>query len=260
MPKPPTKVIYITLILTALCILWGGNAFCAKVIKLTSDPYCPLICDPKKEGKSGYMVDVARAVFEESGYSVELYIRPWSRGILDVRYGKYDGLVGCWKNHAPDFIFPENEIGKSSAKFYVRKGNPWRFNGIKSLKKVKFGIVQDYDYSDEKDYIRDNPDKVDAVAGEDALERNIKKIMLGRIDVIEDNETVVQYTLKKLGLRDQIIEAGTDKKPDYYFIAFSPKNPKSKKYAKILSDGIMKLRQTGKLGEILDKYGIKDWK
>jgi len=44
------------------------------------------------------------------------------------------------------------------------------------------------------------------------------------------------------------------------YIAFSPKNPNSKKYAKILSDGMLEIKRSGELQKILDKYSIKSKK
>ena len=43
------------------------------------------------------------------------------------------------------------------------------------------------------------------------------------------------------------------------YIAFSPQKPESHKLAKILSEGMLKLRESGKLEEILNKYGLSDW-
>ena len=44
------------------------------------------------------------------------------------------------------------------------------------------------------------------------------------------------------------------------YLAFSPKNPKSKSYARLISKGIIEMRASGDLQKILDKYGMRDWK
>ncbi|SFV56538.1 ABC transporter, periplasmic domain [hydrothermal vent metagenome] len=46
---------------------------------------------------------------------------------------------------------------------------------------------------------------------------------------------------------------------DNVYLAFSPNNPHSKEYAKILSEGINTLRKSGELDKILAKYGLHDW-
>jgi polar amino acid transport system substrate-binding protein len=43
-------------------------------------------------------------------------------------------------------------------------------------------------------------------------------------------------------------------------MAFSPKNPKSKEYAKLLSAGIEQMRLSGELSKILAKYQLTDWR
>lgn len=43
------------------------------------------------------------------------------------------------------------------------------------------------------------------------------------------------------------------------YMAFSPKGNNSKKYAAILSKGMIEIRENGTLKEILAKYGLKDW-
>jgi len=47
---------------------------------------------------------------------------------------------------------------------------------------------------------------------------------------------------------------------DYIYIAFSPKRADSQRYARMLSEGVVPLRRTGRLAVTLSKYGFKDWK
>lgn len=48
--------------------------------------------------------------------------------------------------------------------------------------------------------------------------------------------------------------------PTENFIAFSPVNPKSREYAAILDRGMAEMRASGRLRQILQRYGVKDWK
>jgi polar amino acid transport system substrate-binding protein len=48
-------------------------------------------------------------------------------------------------------------------------------------------------------------------------------------------------------------------KPDEVTIALSPKDPKAKEYAKLLSDTVVAMRKDGRLKSLLTKYGISDW-
>ncbi|QTA83556.1 Uncharacterized protein dnl_59690 [Desulfonema limicola] len=59
---------------------------------------------------------------------------------------------------------------------------------------------------------------------------------------------------------DKIECAGYGSEVSFIYIAFSPVNPESSKYARILSQGIIELREKGRLQQILGKYHLKDWK
>ena len=46
----------------------------------------------------------------------------------------------------------------------------------------------------------------------------------------------------------------------HLYVGFSPTHPKeSREMASIFESGIMKLRKSGKLDKILNKYGLHDW-
>ncbi|MBF0379047.1 MAG: hypothetical protein HQK72_16440, partial [Desulfamplus sp.] len=66
----------------------------------------------------------------------------------------------------------------------------------------------------------------------------------------------------QMGVLQDVEIAGTlpTDKTDYIFIAFSPNNPKSKDYATLITEGIKEMRANGKLKEILNSYGLEDWK
>ena len=86
------------------------------------------------------------------------------------------------------------------------------------------------------------------------------KLLENRIDAIVDNEAVILNVARKMGVVDRVSPAGQGTEPSFIYIAFSPKNEDSERYAHILSQGIIRLRANGRLREILGRYGIKDWK
>jgi len=70
-----------------------------------------------------------------------------------------------------------------------------------------------------------------------------------------------------MGVWDKIEDAGIDPisskeslDESKLYIAFSPKNPKSKEYAKLITDGIEQMRLSGELSQILAKYKLTDWR
>jgi polar amino acid transport system substrate-binding protein len=75
---------------------------------------------------------------------------------------------------------------------------------------------------------------------------------------LEDNR-VAQYNIVRMGLEDVIRPAGRIDKELPVYITFSPKTAKSRSYARLIVEGVKKLRQSGKLEKILSNYGIDDW-
>jgi len=253
------KTFYIGLLFIALTSLTAA----AETITLVADEWPPFNAKPDSDAE-GYMVDIARAVFEAKGISVEYRNVPWKRALVGTRSGNFTGAIGASKNDAQGFIFPEEELARNVLSFYVRKGDSWRFNGLESIKEIRIGTIGGYDYRRWlNDYIQaniENSDKVQVIMGDAPLERNIQKLLAGRVDVVVDTEASIRWVAKRLGVLDEIEAAGYGKEPSYCYIAFSPGLPKSPMYAKLLSNGIVELRANGKLQKILDKYGVFDWK
>lgn len=246
-------------------ILLGG-CFCASnaiadTIRLRADDWCPYSCEGGK-GPQGYMVDIAQTVFEGAGHKVQYEVVAWSRAVDEGRKGVIEGIVGAITSDAEGFVFPTAEMAVSMNCFYVKSDNAWKWTNIDSLKNVTLGAVQDYSYEEAIDaHIKaDGGKKVKLLTGDETTRRNLEKLIAGRLDVMLEEPGVAVYNISKLKMTDKVKAAGCTDKRDRLFIAFSPSNPKSKEYAKILSDGIEKLRKDGKLQPILDKYGVKDWK
>lgn len=241
----------------------------ADTITIKSDEWCPFNCEPGSDSP-GYMIEVARIIFQKAGHTLIYENMPWSRSIVQARKGNIDAIPGATKGEVPDFIFPEEEFGASMTYFFVKKGNPWKYTDVNSLAQVRIGVQEDYEYGPVVDeYIEKNKNsmRVQAVKSEDPVTLNLKKLLKGKIDAFPEDKLVFLYNAKTMGVLDQVEEVGvipTESREDFeatkVYIAFSPANPKSKEYAQVLSDGIKKMRASGELQKILDKYGLKDWK
>jgi polar amino acid transport system substrate-binding protein len=250
-----------------IAILGSANAGPNKTITLKGDVWPPYVMDPG-EGKNGFMVDVAMAALSKYGFEVKFTNEPWTRTLDDLEKGRTDGVVGIYFSDAAGrkLVIPVEEIGISINKFYVKKDSSWKYSNIKSLEKIVLGVIDSYDYGEINPYIEAQKKlpsaakKVGIMYGDKGLENNLKKLMIGRITATVEDHLVMNYTSSKMGLQDKIKEAGSVKPLNKVGIAFSPGNPMSKDYATALSSGIEKMRASGELKKILDKYGVKDWK
>ena len=233
----------------------------AAEIVLVADEWCPYNCVPGNENP-GFMVEIAKYAFAKEGHTVNYQILPWARAIAEVREGKHHGIIGSGRDETPDFIFPDIELGKAAHTFYTRKDSSWKYEGLDSLKTINLGAILHYSYGKlYKDYILPNKGSksVQVIGGEDALGRNIQKLTYGRIDVLIEDKTVFQHYLYKTNTPNDFSVAGVAHTEKVY-IAFSPKTKESKVYAKMLSTAMQELRKSGKLIDILQKYGVEDWK
>jgi len=234
------------------------------IITLRADPSCPSNCDPDSD-YPGYDVELAKVIFGAAGYEVDYRLLSWSRTLVEVRNNTIDGFVAGIKDDAPDFIFPEEPGGVLVNTFAARKGSNWKWTGPDSLKGKVFGYIPDYQYFPElKSYIEahvNDPKLVQGVAMMNATELNLRKLAVGRIDLTCDDMSVLQYEINRLKLNDQleVITPGVGA-PVPNYIAFGPNNPRAHKLARLWDDGIRRLRKSGELKQILDRYGIKDWK
>ena len=235
----------------------------AKVVTLRADPSCPSNCEPGSD-HPGYDVELAEKIFGKAGYKVDYKLLSWSRTLVEVRKGAIDGFVAGIKTDAPDFIFPEEPGGVMVTGFAVRKDSGWRWDGVKSLDGKVLGYIPDYQYFPElKTYIDANTadaKKVQGIAMMNATQLNLKKLSIGRVDVVCDDSSVLEYYIKVMGLSDKVVLAGGagDVIPSY--IAFGPTNPRAHELAAIWDAGIKRMRASGELKAVLDRYGVPDWK
>jgi polar amino acid transport system substrate-binding protein len=258
--------------ITIVSILLANAAF-AETITLVADYWCPFNCDPNSN-KQGVMVEMARNIFAKENINVEYKIMPWKRAISDASNGVYEGVIGALTTDAVGFVFPENEQGVQKNTFYVKDDSDWKFDDsrplIETLSQITLGVIADYSYGEEIDsYIISNKkdsNLVQFASGDNAIAVNIKKLIGSRIKVMVEEDAVMAYYLKShQDEKFPIKSAGSFVnrnigQDDRLFIAFSAANPNSARYAKILSDGMVEIRKSGELMNILNKYGLKDWR
>lgn len=241
--------------------LFAATVAHSETILMKSDKWCPFTCNPSntKDKQQGYVVEVAKIIFERKGHNVVFQIDSWTNSIESVRFGVATAIASTTKADAPDFIYPQKSMGSNKECFYVKTKDPWEFTNVNSLKNRKIGAAQSYAYSAElMSYLREHTEDVFKAHGDNPLMLNIQKLQEGKINTIVENPFVFNYYTENKKIRDNFEEAGCTE-GDPLYIGFSPKNPRSKEFAKILENGIEELRKDGTLGKIIEKYSLKDW-
>lgn len=252
------------ILLLALVLVFPAVSAFAATITLVADEYCPYNCVPGTE-RPGFVVEIAREIFGARGYEVEYRVMPWPRAVRAVRRGEYDAVICATPDEAPGLLYSRQEVTLCANDFFVLAGNPWRYTGPASLEGQRLGVIGDYDYSgaDHLDvYIREHAgqETVQSLTGGDALERNLRKLVSGRIDVVLDERAVVRCSAARMGIADQVVLAGSEDDTGPMYVAFSPANPATAAYLEIFDEGLEQLRASGRLDEILKPYGLEDWR
>lgn len=232
----------------------------AETITIVADEWCPYNCAEDSQ-RQGFVIELAKEIFAKNNINVDYKILPWTRAVKEVRAGRYDAVVGAYKEDAPDFIFPK--ISQSSSGIIaIGKKELSHLKKPKDLlkNKLKVGVINGYSYGKDIDLLKkENEKSFVTIAGSRPLERLTKIIQKDRIDIFLEDKNVYLYFkdsnkntiehLKSLKTSPLITKQET-------YIAFSPNNKNSKKYASILSKGMKELNSSGRLKKILNKYGL----
>lgn len=243
---------------TLFCLLLTG-AVQADTVSIRADHWYPMNGTPG-DAKPGFMIEIAQQSLAKAGHTVDYALMPWERALNSAESGEIDCVVGAYKSDAPNLLFPEHSQGVDTTGTFVKAGSSWRYADLETLKVVRVGAITGYSYGDELDaFIEQNPQKIQLLSGDTALEQNIRKLLSGRIDVILESPAVFNAKIKDLDLQGQTEFAGAIGAPENLYVACTPRKESSKAYIKLISDGTQELRQSGELKKILDKYGLSDW-
>ena len=246
-----------------LLVVCTAQPAAAETLSIRSDVWPPYNDEPKSN-KPGYMINVLLEIFLPLGYALDYQQMSWTESLEAVRTGQFNAVVGATKDDAPDFIFPAEAFGVSDTAFFVKNGNPWKYTGAASLKEIRLGVIESYAYNDELNaYIKANKGtkRLVEATGDEPLTALIRMLQSGQIDAIAEDTNVMFATLIAGKVQmGSITAAGSCKEKSTLYVAFSPKNPKSKELAGKFDEGIKALRSSGKLRAILGLYGLTDWK
>lgn len=256
----PSRQMWLGMISVTL-LLASPRIATADPVRFRADYWCPYNCDPADQ-YPGYMIEIAERALARLGLVVDYQLMPWDRTMSEVRAGSVDVAVGATTLEADDLILSDI-LGVDADCFFVMAGNPWRYAGVASLPHVLLGAVSGYTHDEgEVDaYIAANEAPnglVTTTTGETASSRNLRLLLVGRVNAVLDSQAVVSMEAAKLGQADRLVNAGClDALPLY--LAISPKRTDAQALVGALRDELRDLRKSGQLAEILGHYGLSDW-
>lgn len=163
----------------------------AATIVAVADSFPPFV-DPSNP-TGGLSMEIIRAAYKTQGHEVKVEYVPWARAEAGVQSGIYDILPDMWFTEArsKQFLFSTSYVS-NTVRFVKRKGDPFEFKGIESLKGKIIGVTRGYAYSDAFKnstlFIRQDAND---------LLTNLRKLQAKRIDLTLDDDAVINYTISK---------------------------------------------------------------
>lgn len=246
------------LLLLPLCVFAQ-----AERMEVTADEWCPLSCQPDSD-RPGYGIEVLQAVFAQD--QLEYRVVPWKRAVLYTQRGTSMAAIGGVSDLAEleNLQIGEEPIGYAQDCLYVSAVSTTRYKGhaddLNGLRRV--GVVLGYTYREgfwQWLNRAENKPRVFVASGDYPAALNLRKLTEGTLDAVIETSMVMEHLLKEFGQTDAIKSVGCDTAEPVY-VAFGPKGTQGDERVVQFDRGLAQLRQTGKLAEILSRYGLKDWK
>jgi polar amino acid transport system substrate-binding protein len=250
--------------LATIGALFGGVAAVAdgasaQRLTVAADVWCPYNCEPGSD-RPGYLVDILHEVFAPLGVSVEYSVLPWKRALVSAEKGLIDAVLGAVSGNRGRNIIGREALGVDETVLVVRAGEVFDYRAPDSLDALTVGVIAEYTYDGHGPldvYLEQRIQggrNVSVIHQEQPLRSLLKMLHRSRIDVFPENRYVAQYEIERLGYSGLVALVPTGA-ADSVYIAFTP-GPEGRKNVERLDAGVRRLRESGKLSRILERYGL----
>jgi polar amino acid transport system substrate-binding protein len=209
-----------------------------------------------RDGKvEGFAVEMVTTIMNKLGHTLHIKAYPWTRALAMVQEGNADAIFTAYEtpereerlDYCTQSLFPQVIY------FYKTRGSDITFDGnLIALKGKRIGVVSTISYGNKFDHSKTTLH----VEKANQLEHNFQKLLLGRIDLVVSNVYTGEYTIRKLGLNDEIMRLPQEIEAVPSYVAFS-----KKRNLRTLRDQfdreIAELKNSGDYAKILNKYGVE---
>jgi polar amino acid transport system substrate-binding protein len=237
-----------TILCVTLIFFSSLDTLAVEKISFTATDFPPYVM---VEGEEifGYNVDVLREVCKRLGVKPEIEVLPWERALQMVKFGKADGIFMpvYTKERAEYMYFTSESSGTEKIAIMAKKGSGITASTLTDLQGMKIGIVRGYSYGKEfdnyKGFIKDISNSNEIL---------LKKLAVGRNQVVASDEAVLKHYARKVGVEVEII-LRLFSNPHY--IGFTKTLGKiSEERAKRFSSALRQVKEDGTFKQIESKY------
>jgi len=245
-----------------IILIFSFNTVANETLNVGSDVWCPYICS--EAHKPGVLIEVLNEIAKHNGLVINFKVIPLARSLVLLQQSKLDMVLALTDEH-----IKENHLKRSLKTyggwyndFYVLKKNQWEFRSIKDLKKYieqgnTLGIIKGYKYGNGIAQLQESSGQhIFSATGNSPLSNILMMLSHKRISMVLDSRFNIEYELQNRNISN-LKYAGTEGDFVPLYIGYAPQS--EVKYINVFDQGLIRLRATGQLSEILKRYGIPDW-
>lgn len=223
-------------------------------IKLATLDWPPYVGENLPQG--GFTTAIIREAFKRTGYEVKVDFMPWARVLREAEAGNYDAAYPeYYSEERAQAFFLSEQFASGPLGFYKRKGAIINYTKLEDLKPYRIGVVSGYINTpefDAADYLQKD------VVNSD--EQNIRKLLLGRIDLAVIDKLVAQYIIKtNVPEAADVLEfMEPPLKEQSLHVIFSRQVAGSEQKLQAFNAALKTMREDGTLERILKESGFSD--
>lgn len=240
-------------ILFSLCIFVSTSS--GQEVRLVTDNWIPYY--GKNLENQGYFSAIVKEAFEKAGHKSIISFMPWKRAEEIARNGSEDALLGAYHTTEREkyFVF-STPIDSATMNVIRLKSSNITFSGdLHDLENLTIGIVRGYQVSEEfnsADYL--------ITEGTTTLTQSIKKLLMGRVDILIESPVVVKDLMnKEFSQADRDALVFLESHPvvnNALFLCFSKKMPNVETVVKDFNTALAEMKNNGEINAIKKKYGF----
>ena len=155
---------------------------------------------------TGLSWEIVREAYHATGYSIELYVTPWSRALSYVDKQRVDVIFPTTinlKRQKKYYFSKELSNPKSKILIYVRNDSDIKWHGLSSLKGQIIATVGGWSYGIKWDEYEKNDSGVKIIRVNN-IDVAFKNLITGRINGLVGYDIVFDYQAKKLGIFNKV--------------------------------------------------------
>lgn len=200
---------------TALLITCWSLLAQGETLRIVTDSWAPYAFEDKDTAR-GIDYDVTALIFERLGIEVQWQFLPWKRCLAMVEQGHADGILDIFHTTGRDdlLLYPREPLSEVEWVLYQANERPHQIDSVDDLEGLTVGVTAGYEYGQAFA-------EVPGVTRESgpSQEANFGKLAKARIDLLITDRRVGEYTLKQMGLQDQISSLGLTVGHNQQFLA-----------------------------------------